>query len=230
MRAMILAAGRGERMRPLTDVLPKPLLVVRGEPLIVHHLGALARAGVAEVVINLAWLGGKIRAALGDGHAFGLRIVYSDEGEVAFETGGGIFRALPLLGRAPFLVVNGDVWTDFDPATLAVDGRWALSPGANAELVLVPNPPQHPRGDFSLEAGIVGEGSGPGVVRYTYSGIGIYHPRFFDGCTPGRFPLLPLLRRAIAAERLYGRVYRGEWQDIGTPERLAALNAAAAVE
>ncbi|MBV6418094.1 MAG: N-acetylmuramate alpha-1-phosphate uridylyltransferase [Steroidobacteraceae bacterium] len=226
MKAMILAAGRGERMRPLTDALPKPLLAVRGRPLISHHLAALARAGVRDVVINLAWLGQRIREALGDGSAFGLRIEYSDEGAVAFETGGGIFRALPLLGDAPFLVVNGDIWTDFDPATLAAGGRWRLAPDADAELVLVPNPPQHPRGDFTLDAGLVGEGSGEGIVRYTYSGIGVYHPQFFAGCEAGRFPLLPLLRRAIAAGRLRGRTYTGEWQDIGTPERLAALNAA----
>lgn len=220
MRAMILAAGRGERMRPLTDALPKPLLTVRGKPLIVHHLEALARAGVREVVVNLAWLGGNIRDALGDGGAWGVRITYSDEGVKAYETGGGIHRALPLLGDAPFLVVNGDVWTDFDFRQLAIGAA------ADAHLVLVPNPPQHPQGDFSLDAGVVGESQEPGVPRYTYSGIGLYHPRFFAACEPGRFPLLPLLRRAIAAGRLHGQVYGGLWQDIGTPERLAALNAA----
>lgn len=228
MRAMILAAGRGERMRPLTDALPKPLLEVRGKPLIVHHLEALARADVRDVVINLAWRGAQLRAALGDGRD-GLRIAYSDEGETAWETGGGIHRALPLLGAAPFLVVNGDVWTNFDFAMLAADGRWSVEEGADAHLVLVPNPPQHLRGDFTLEEGRVGEDPAPGAVRYTYSGIGVYRPEFFAGCTPGRFPLLPLLRRAIGARRLHGQVYHGRWQDIGTPERLAAINAAVPV-
>jgi len=220
MKAMILAAGRGERMRPLTDALPKPLLVVRGKPLIVHHLEALSRAGVREVVINLAWLGAKIRDALGEGEHWGLRITYSDEGEVAFETGGGIFRALPLLGDAPFLVVNGDVWTDFDFTQVGIEAD------ADAHLVLVPNPPQHARGDFTLAGGRIGEDGSPDAVRYTYSGLGVYRPRFFEGCAPGRFPLLPLLQRAIAARRLTGQLYQGMWQDIGTPERLAALNAA----
>ena len=223
MKAMILAAGRGERMRPLTDALPKPLLAVHGKPLIVHHLEALARAGVRDVVINLAWLGAKIRAALADGRAWGLHIEYSDEGEVACETGGGIHRALPLLGDAPFLVVNGDVWTEFDFAHLALDA------GADAHLVLVPNPPQHAHGDFTLDGRYVGEDNAPQARRYTYSGLGVYRPGFFAGCLPGRFPLLPLLRRAIAARRLTGELYTGPWQDIGTPERLAALDAAGPV-
>lgn len=220
MKAMILAAGRGERMRPLTDGLPKPLLTVGGKALIVHHLEALARAGVREVVVNLAWQSAKLRAALGDGSAFGVQILYSDEGEVARETGGGILHALPLLGEAPFLVVNGDIWTDFP------FGRLALGAAADARLVLVPNPPQHPRGDFSLAGERVGEEDGPDVTRHTYAGIGLYRPELFAGCAPGRFPLLPLLRRAIAAGRLQGEVYRGVWQDIGTPARLAALEAA----
>jgi len=217
---MILAAGRGERMRPLTDAVPKPLLTVRGKPLIAWHLEALARAGIREVVINLAWQGAQIRAALGDGSAWGLDIAYSDEGELAYETGGGIFHALPLLGADPFLVVNGDVWTRFDFAGLRIGAD------ADAHLVLVPNPPQHPRGDFTLQAGVVGEDASPGALRYTYSGIGLYRPQFFAGCTPGRFPLLPLLRRSIGAGRLHGELFGGEWQDIGTPERLAALEAA----
>jgi len=224
MKAMILAAGRGERMRPLTEALPKPLLAVGGKALIVYHLEALARAGLRDIVINLAWQGAKIRAALGDGGAFGVRIAYSDEGEVAYETGGGIARALPLLGPAPFVVVNGDVWTDFDFRQLAIDK------GADAHLVLVPNPPQHPRGDFSLAGHTVGEDDGPGAARFTYSGIGVYRPELFAGCAPGRFPLLPLLRRALAAGRLHGQAYRGAWHDIGTPERLAALDASIAVK
>jgi len=213
-RAMLLAAGRGERMRPLTDQLPKPLLTVRGKPLIVHHLERLARCGVRHVVVNVAWLGDRIRAALGDGAAFGVSIHYSEEGAQALETGGGIFQALPWLGSEPFLVVNGDVFTDFDFAALSI------APEAWAHLLLVPNPAQHPQGDFALDGGRVVE---TGSTRWTYSGIGLYRPQLFDGCRPGRFPLLPLLRRAIAAGRLSGEVYGGAWSDVGTVERLAAL-------
>lgn len=214
MKAMVLAAGRGERMRPLTDQLPKPLLPVAGKPLIGYHLEALARAGVRDVVVNLSWLGAKIREALGNGARYGVRIAYSDEGPVPYETGGGIFAALPLLGPAPFLVVNGDVWSDIDFAALELDGE------AHARLVLVPNPSHHPRGDFGLEQDDVVERESE---RFTYSGIGVYRPEFFHGCEPGRFPLLPLLRRAIAARRVRGQVHHGEWSDIGSPERLAAL-------
>lgn len=218
MKAMVLAAGRGERMRPLTDITPKPLLEVGGKPLIAYHLERLAEAGIDDVVINLAWLGSHIREALGDGASYGVSITYSDEGPEALETGGGIFRALRWLGDAPFLVVNGDVWTDIDLATLA-----ALRTDALAHLVLVPNPPHHPRGDFALVGARVTES---GDARYTYSGIGRYTPEFFAGCTDGKFPLLPLLRRAMAAERLTGELHGGEWLDIGTPERLEALNEA----
>lgn len=223
MRAMVLAAGRGERLRPLTDTMPKPLVPVGGKPLIAWHLAALAHAGIREVVINLSWLGEQLRAALGDGRAFGLTIHYSEEGPVPLETGGGIFRALPLLGPEPFLLVNGDIWTDL------AFGSLALGSGALAHLVLVPNPPQHPRGDFGLEPGgiVVNRDSD----RFTYSGVGLYRPEFFDGCEPGRFPLLPLLNRAIAARRLHGEVYRGRWSDVGNAARLTALNAElAAVE
>jgi len=220
MRAMILAAGRGERLRPLTDVTPKPLLVVRGRPLIEWHLDALARAGVRDVVINLSWLGTQVRTALGDGSRFGLSIAYSDEGPTALETGGGIFRALPLLGVAPFLVVNGDTFTDMDFA------RLVLAPEALAHLVLVPNPEHHPQGDFTLRDGRVQE---TGAPRHTYSGVGIYRPEFFAGCTPGKFPLLPLLRRTIAAGRLHGELHAGSWTDVGTVGRLDQLNAGATV-
>jgi MurNAc alpha-1-phosphate uridylyltransferase len=214
MKAMVLAAGRGERMRPITDRIPKPLVPVAGKPLIEYHLEALARAGVREVVINLSHLGAQIPAALGDGGRFGLRIRYSDEGPVPFETGGGIFNALPLLGAEPFIVVNGDIWTDFDFA------RLTLEPGAHAHLVMVPNPPHVARGDFGLEGDLIVERD---QDRYTYSGIGVYTTEFFAGCSPGRFPLLPLLKRAIAARRLHGQVHRGEWCDVGTPQRLAEL-------
>lgn len=214
MKAMILAAGRGERLRPLTLRTPKPLLEVRGRPLIAWHLAALARSGVREVIINLSWLGGQIRAALGDGTAFGVTIRYSDEGPEPLETGGGIFHALPLLGPEPFLLINGDVYTDFDP------GRLVLEQNALAHLVLVPNPPHHPGGDFALMDGAI---VAAGEPRRTYSGIGVYHPDLFAPCRPGRFPLLPLLQRAITLGRLRGELYTGLWTDVGTPERLAAL-------
>lgn len=214
MKAIVLAAGRGERMRPLTERTPKPLIPVAGKPLIVYHLEALARAGVRDIVINLSHLGAQIPAALGDGGRFGVRITYSDEGPVPLETGGGIFNALPHLAPGPFLVVNGDIWTDFDFSTLA------LAREAHARLVLVPNPPHVAGGDFGLDGDLIVESE---QDRYTYSGIGIYSPELFAGCSPGRFPLLPVLKRAIAARRLQGEVYRGEWCDVGTPERLAAL-------
>jgi MurNAc alpha-1-phosphate uridylyltransferase len=213
---MLLAAGRGERMRPLTDTVPKPLLQVDGRPLIVWHLAALARAGIREVVINLSWLGAQLRAALGDGHELGVSISWSDEGPIPLEAGGGIFRALPLLGPEPFLVVNADIWTDID------FGRLQLARAAHAHLVLIPNPAHHPRGDFGLEGDrVVNRES----ERLTYSGVGVYSPEFFAGCTDGRFPLLPLLNRAIAASRVRGEVHRGQWSDVGTAERLAALSA-----
>lgn len=215
---MVLAAGRGERMRPLTDAVPKPLLSVGGKRLIEYHLERLAGAGFREVVINTAWLGDMIEAALGSGARFGLDITYSHERPDALETGGGIFRALPLLAPEPFLLVNGDVWTDIDFAAL----RRVPPAGSLAHLVLVRNPPQHPRGDFVLENGLVSEGEGQ---RQTYSGIGIYRPELFAGCEPGKFPLLPLLRRAIASGRLTGEIHDGRWYDIGTVERLQALDA-----
>jgi N-acetyl-alpha-D-muramate 1-phosphate uridylyltransferase len=214
---MLLAAGRGERLRPITDTLPKPLVAVAGKPLIVYHLEALARAEIRSVVINLSWLGEKIRAALGDGSLYGVRIAYSEEGPVPLETGGGIHRALPLLGPDPFLVVNSDVWTEMDFSRVLT-----LEEGADARLLLAPNPPHHPRGDFGLEGDFVVERE---ADRFTYTGIGMYRPELFVGCAPGKFPLLPLLERAIAARRLRGQVYRGEWLDIGSPERLAWLDA-----
>jgi len=218
MRAMVLAAGRGERMRPLTDTQPKPLLRVGGKRLIEYHLERLAAAGFREVVINTAWLGDKIEAALGSGGQLGLAITYSHERPEALETGGGIFNALPLLGSAPFLLVNGDVWTDIDFGALRRDPPEE----SLAHLVLVPNPPQHARGDFLLENGLVSDGEG---MRHTYSGVGIYRSQFFAGCQPGKYPLLPLLRRAIARRALSGELHKGRWYDIGTTERLAALDA-----
>jgi MurNAc alpha-1-phosphate uridylyltransferase len=213
--AMILAAGRGERMRPLTDTVPKALLEVRGKPLIVYHLEKLSRLGLSEVVINLAWLGDRIRDRLRDGAEWSLRIRYSDEGGEALETGGGIFQALPWLGADPFLVLNADVYTDFDYGTLRIESQ------AWAHLVMVANPPQGLRGDFSLRNGLIYDE--PDAARWTYSGIGLYRPELFEGCRSGKFPLLPLLRRAIAAQRVSGELYCGIWNDVGTADRLAAL-------
>ncbi len=212
-----MAAGRGERLRPITDTLPKPLVEVAGKPLIAYHLEALARAGVRDVVVNLSWLGERIRTALGDGERYGLHIAYSDEGPEPLETGGGILQALPLLGPEPFLVVNADIWTDMDFSRCR-----SLGGDADACIVLAPNPMHHPRGDFGVDHdGVVVERD---ADRFTYTGIGLYRPEFFAGCRPGRLPLLPLLKRAIAARRLRGEVFLGEWHDAGSPERLAWLD------
>jgi MurNAc alpha-1-phosphate uridylyltransferase len=214
---MILAAGRGERMRPLTLARPKPLLEAGGAPLIVHHLRALAAAGFHDVVVNLSWLGGQIQAALGDGSRHGVRLHYSDEGPEPLETGGGIFRALPWLGAGPFVVVNGDVWTDLPMGRL----RDRLQPGELAHLVLVRNPEHNARGDFVLERGRIVEAPGE---RHTFSGVGVYRAELFAGCTDGAFKLAPLLRAAARAGRVSGELHEGAWLDIGTPERLAALD------
>ncbi len=215
MKAMLLAAGRGERMRPLPDSTPKTLLRIGGQTLIEHHIHALVRAGITELVINHAHLGEQIVRALGDGSAYGVSIQYSPEQGAALETGGGIFNALPLLGEAPFLVVNADIWTDFDFAGLPQDVD------ALAHLVMVDNPPQHPAGDFSLSEGRLAQ-QGPAML--TFSGIGLYRPELFAGCTPGAFPLAPLLRAAMDEEQVTGEHFTGGWFDIGTPERLAAVN------
>lgn len=214
MKAMILAAGRGERMRPLTDNTPKPLLRVGGHYLIEYHLRALATAGFETVVINHAHLGEQIEQALGDGSRYGLSIAYSPEA-TALETGGGIFHALPLLGDEPFLVVNGDVWSDYPFERLKIQSLQL------AHLVLVDNPPQHTKGDFSLHQGRVTETEGE---RLTFSGIGIYRPELLAGCKPGAFPLAPILRRAMAAGQVSGEHYQGRWFDIGTPERMTQLD------
>jgi MurNAc alpha-1-phosphate uridylyltransferase len=213
---MILAAGRGERLRPLTDATPKPLLAVRGRPLIERHVLALARAGIERIVINLAWLGAQISEYLGDGARYGVAIMYSDERPQALETAGGIFRALPYLKPEPFAVVNGDVYTDFPFETLRIASN------RDAHLVLVPNPPQHARGDFGLEHGLA---LAEAASRHTFSGIALYRASFFDGCTDGVFPLKPLLVRSMAAGRCSAELYPGVWEDIGTADRLRALNA-----
>jgi MurNAc alpha-1-phosphate uridylyltransferase len=215
---MILAAGRGERMRPLTLDRPKPLLEVGGRALIEHHLAGLAAAGFAEVVINLSWLGTQIRDHLGDGSRLGLAIRYSDEGPEPLETGGGIRRALPMLGPGPFLVVNGDIWTDYPYARL----RDRLAAADRAHLVLVPNPAHYSQGDFVLRDGRMIEEDG--AERVTFSGIGVYRAELFAGHDDGRFRLAPLLRGAARAGAVSAELYAGEWQDIGTPERLASLN------
>ena len=215
MRAMILAAGRGERMRPLTDKTPKPLLEIAGKPLIVYQLQALQRAGITEVVINLGHLGNQVRDFLKEGDEFGLSINYSDEGENTLETAGGIIKALPLLGNDAFIVTNADIFTDFDYAALVEQ------PDSLAHLVLVDNPEHNPEGDFVLNKGLV-ENAGPG--KLTYSGIGIFKPEFFDNCDPGRRALAPLLRQFADAGRVSGVHYKGEWSDVGTPARLKELN------
>lgn len=217
MRAMILAAGRGERMRPLTDETPKPLLRVGGKPLIQHQIEALAAAGVREIVVNLAWKGAMIRDALGDGAALGVRILYSDEGETALDTGGGVFKALPMLGVEPFLVVSADIWTDFDFGRLS--GRPATRDVAH--FILVSNPPFNEKGDFCLVDGRVAEAGGP---RLTYANIGVFRPEFFGGCEGGRFPLAPLMYEWARKGRVSGERYEGRWWNVGTPVQLLQLD------
>jgi MurNAc alpha-1-phosphate uridylyltransferase len=240
--ALILAAGRGERMRPLTETTPKPLLSVGGKRLVEWHLEALARAGVHHVVINVAHLAALFEPALGDGSRYGVAIRYSREGDEPLETGGGLLHALPLLGDAPFLAVNGDTWCDLDFATLPSEPRGV------AHLVLVDNPPHHPRGDFELhDDGTVSAdpvptashvGATRGSRKLTFAGIGVYRADLFEqwrdvvGDTPGarelppRFALAPLLRAAMSRGLVSGEHHRGAWHDIGTPHRLAELDAA----
>jgi MurNAc alpha-1-phosphate uridylyltransferase len=222
---MILAAGRGERMRPHTDRAPKPLIAVGGTTLIERHLDHLRDAGVGEVVVNLGWLGEQIRDAVGDGSRHGVRVQYSEEGWPALESGGGIFHALHLLGAAPFLVVNGDVYTDFPLAQLARRAH-RLEPGVLGHLVLVPNPSHNPRGDFALDGGRI---SNDAAGRHTFSGVSVHRPEFFDGCQGGHFPLLPLWRAAADRRQLTGEIYEGRWSDVGTPQRLAELERAVGI-
>ena len=214
MKAMILAAGRGERLRPLTDHTPKPLLQAAGKALIVYQIEALAQAGVHDIIINHAHLGEQIEQQLGSGARWGVTIHYSPESD-ALETGGGIFNALPLLGDEPFLVVNGDIWTDYDYSQLQ------LAEGDLAHLVLVKNPPHNPKGDFVLQSGQVVETE---AARYTFSGIGLYHPALFTGCSAGAFPLAPLLRQAIGCGSVSGEFFNGNWIDVGTVQRLNQLS------
>jgi len=218
MRAMILAAGRGERMRPLTDTRPKPLLEVAGKPLIQYHLEALARAGITDVVINLSWQGEVLRSALGDGQRFGLRICYSEEPDGALETGGGMLAALPMLGPGPFLAISGDIWTDFPLESLSR----RLASGDVAHFVLVPNPDFHAQGDFGIESGRLLDRA----PRHTYANIGVVSADFFADRQPGRFPLAPLMFDWIRRGRVSGELYRGRWYNLGTPMQLTQLDAA----
>ena len=216
MRAMILAAGRGERMRPLTDTLPKPLLKVDGKPLIVWHLEKLSACGFKEIVINVAHLGYKIIEALGDGSKWGVNISYSDEqDEGALESAGGILKALKLLNNKPFLVVNADIWCDYE-----FDQEFDLKDKL-AHLILVQNPEHNPNGDFGLKQNLVLNTSD---IKYTFSGIGYYSPKLFEGLTYGKSALAPLLRSAIDKEKISGSLYHGKWYDIGTPQRLKMIN------
>lgn len=215
MKAMILAAGRGERMRPLTDSTPKPLLEVGGRALIEHHIDALARAGVRDLVVNLAWRGTQIRDYLDDGSKYGLKISYSDEGAEALETGGGIFQALPLLGREPFWLVNGDIYCEFEY------GERQLAARQLGHLVLVPNPDHNPSGDF----GLVDDRVVPTAAdTWTYSGIALLSPDLFVDSSPGKFPLAPLLVDAMERDAMTGEIFAGRWVDVGTPERLRELD------
>jgi MurNAc alpha-1-phosphate uridylyltransferase len=228
VKALIFAAGRGERMRPLTDAVPKPLLRVGGKRLIEWHLEKLAACDVREVVINTSWLAEQFPHALGDGSCWGLRIVYSYEGATPLETGGGMLAALPLLGTAPFLLLNGDVWTDCDLA------RLPREPDGDAHLVMVDPAAHAPQGDFALDAN--GRLAPGGTARLTYSGLGVFRPQLFDGwrealgdvagvrSRPPRFGLAPLLRARMAQQTISGEHYRGTWTDVGTPERLRALD------
>lgn len=212
---MILAAGRGERLRPLTETTPKALVEVRGKSLLERHMERLKAAGIETVVINLGWLGERIADRIGSGHAYGVNVVYSQEGDNILETGGGIYRALPMLGRDPFLVVNADIYTDMPlpPAGLADSDV--------GHLVLVPRPAHKEQGDFDLRDGRVCEDRN---AAYTFSGVAVYRPVFFAGCKSGRFPLAPMLKTAAREGRLAGSLYEGLWEDVGTPERLADLN------
>ena len=214
MKAMILAAGRGQRMQPLTDTIPKPLLKVGDKALIEYHLENIKQAGLHDVVINHAWLGAQIESELGDGRRFGLKIKYSREDE-ALETAGGIQRALPLLGDEPFMVINGDIWTDYSLAALP------QAPTGLAHLVMVNNPSHHRQGDFMLQSGkLLAEGA----HCLTFSGIGLYRPEFFARLQPGKSALAPLLRTAMKNGDITGEHYSGQWFDIGTPERLRELD------
>ena len=219
MKAMILAAGLGNRMRPLTLTTPKPLLMVGGKPLIVWHIEALKMAGIQDIVVNTAWLGHKLHEALGDGSAFGVNIFWSDENE-PLETAGGIQQALPLLGKEPFLLVNGDIWLRYDFSRLV-----SKDLGKHlAHLLLVDNPPQHPNGDFAFKRDGQSLILPQGAEKYTFAGVSVLSPKLFADLPAGKAPLAPLLRQAIAEQLVTGEYHTGAWVDVGTPERLQALD------
>ena len=222
MRAMILAAGRGERMRPLTDKMPKSMLEVSGKPLIQYHVENLVQAGIVDIVINHALFGEQIEAYLNDGKSLGASISYSEEGDHPLETAGGIIKALPLLGDKPFVTVNADIWTDFPFKALLQESSDQSDDSANnlAHLILVDNPVHNPNGDFALSDGKV---LNQGDPMLTFSGISIFKPEFFKDCSSGSMPLAPILRQASSQGQVTGSHYQGRWQDIGTPERLSDL-------
>ncbi|QWT20418.1 nucleotidyltransferase family protein [Bacillus sp. NP157] len=216
--ALILAAGRGERMRPLTDATPKPLLEVHGKPLIVHHIEKLAAADVRYIAINTSHLADQFADVLGDGSRWGVRLRYSYEGPTPLETGGGMLKALPLLGSDPFIVVSADIWSDIDYAALPRE------PAGVAHLVMVPNPDFHPAGDFALADGLLHDAEAPaGAQRLTFGNVGVYRPEMVAGETPGVFKLAPMYRRAIAAGRLSGERFDGFWRNVGSPAQLDEL-------
>lgn len=230
MKAMILAAGRGKRMRPLTDHTPKPLLKIAGKPLIVWHIENLKQAGFQDIVINIAWLGDQIPKALGDGSQFGVNLIYSDEqnepNKGALETAGGIIKALPLLGDKPFLVVNGDVWCDYH-----YSNQNPLKGNDQAHLILVNNPDHNPKGDFALfnnrvdvDVDVEFKSKDQDQSKLTFSGIGYYHPELFKDLPEQKLALAPILRKAMHNNQVSGEMFSGEWHDIGTPERLKALD------
>lgn len=216
MKAMILAAGRGERLRPLTDSTPKPLLKIGEKSLIEYHLYKLAQIGISKVIINTAWLGDQIQQTIGDGKKYGLNIYYSDEGNQALETAGGIVKALPLLGDEPFLIINADIFTDYDFKKLL-----DLKASSEAHLVMVENPDHNHKGDFALEDGWL---KNKGETLYTYTGIGIYCKAFFAGIPEGVAALAPILKEKIEQQKVSGELYTGAWTDVGTIERLQQLN------
>lgn len=215
MKAMILSAGRGERLRPLTDTVPKSLVEVGGKSLLERHLGRLQDAGIVEVVINLGWLGAEIVARIGNGSMFGLKVSYSDEGDDVLETGGGIHKALPLLGSDPFLVINADILTDMPVPQIELDDT------SLGHLIMVQSPAYRVGGDFDVVDGRIKNTSQQSL---TFSGVAVYRPELFDGCEAGRFSIVPILREAADATQLTGSLYEGHWADVGTPERLAAAN------
>jgi MurNAc alpha-1-phosphate uridylyltransferase len=216
MRAMILAAGRGERLRPLTDEIPKPLIEVGGRTLLERHLDNVRSAGIKTVVINLGWLGDMIVERVGSGTQYGLEVVYSQEGDDILETGGGIHKALPMLGSQPFLVVNADIYTDMPVPEMSLEDTCL------GHLVMVPTPDYSECGDFNIDAGIIRNDAN---AAYTFSGVAIYRPEFFAECEAGRFSIAPMLREAADCGQLSGSLYEGLWADAGTPDRLEALKA-----